>query len=418
MKKICLIAIFMLSLINIKSYAVEFTDIKNHWAKNEIIESTENLIINGYADNTFKPDNSVTLAEYLKIIIESGKFDLLREGNNYFPDYFINTALEKGLILQNEFININKKLTRNDVAKITSRYINIVVGDAHTAPSKSKIIDIHPNYKSEINALINLGVINGYEDNTFRGEKEVTRAESIVISKRATNVRRKLISSRNYTEEEKLKYSNIKKEGSNDLCYEIKNEKIYIYDYGRYSSLQGYEVSSENLNIKKIVKIINALIDEDSYTEVLYAPDKNIFNQLVIRRGENKNNTEIGGCDFSLTYYEDKPYELRRISKKDIFSEECYMKISLIKMWRDGSRLNKNEYIDEYKKEKLRKVLEIEFGVNNADKILDYMIEKYEEKLSRKTAGKMIVEQKTFGKYIVNYYKHTDGSPNFYIAKK
>lgn len=413
-----LITIILLQM-PINSYATYFTDIDNHWAREEIMESVENLIIDGYSDNAFKPNNSVTVAEYLKIIIGSAKFDLVKEGKNLWPDYYISTAKQKGLIFENEFVDVNKKLTRNEVARITARYINVndVGGDVHGAPKKINLEDLNEEYETEIKKLINLGVINGYEDNTFRGENKVTRAESLVIAKRATNVRRKLISSRNYTEQEKLEYSNIKKEDSNELCYEIKDEKVYIYDYGRYSTLKNYEVSNQNINIKRVAQIINSLIDEDSYTEVLYAPDEKIISQLVMRRGESKRVTEKGGYDFSLTYYENKPYELKRISMQDILSSECYMKISLVKMWRDGSKLNKKEYIDEYKKEKLRKVLEIEFGKKYADQMLNYMIEKYEQKISGQTAEIMQVEQKIFGKYVINYYKQSDGSPTFYIAK-
>ena len=187
--------------------------------------------------------------------------------------------------------------------------------------------------------------------------------------------------------------------------------------FGKYSNLEGYEIKDENINIEKVIKIINNMVNEDSYTEVLYVPFEKIVNQLIIRCGENKNILEMGGIDFEFTYFENEKYELKRISQIDLFSEECYLKIEIGKMWRDVDKLNKKEYIDEYKKEKLRKCLEIEFGINHAEKMLDYMLNKYEEKISRKTQGVQEIEQKKFGSYIVNYYKKTDGNPIFYISK-
>lgn len=415
MKKVKLIILTFAMLIPVNTYAKELTDINNHWAKTEIEESIANDIINGYADNTFKPNEGVTLAEYLKILIKSAKFDLIKEGN-YWPDYFIKTAKQKGLILENEFQDYNKKLTRNEIARITARYINV----EDVKKAKIKLIDIDEAYKEEIQKLANLNVIKGYEDKTYRGQNQITRAESIVIAKRATNERRRLISNRKYSENEKINLSNIvtKNDGKlREVKYKIENEKIYIYDYDRYSNLQGYEIKNENINNKKVVKVINAFIDEDSYTEIIYVPFEEIINQLIVRRGENKNITSIGGFDYEFTYFENKPYELNRISKIEEFSREAYMKIEIGKMWRDSNKFNNKEYIDEYKKEKLRRALEIEFGINHTDKILEYMLEKYEKKISRETYGIEEIEVKTFGSYTLNYHKKTDGNPVFYISK-
>lgn len=46
----------------------KFTDIKGHWAENEIIELAKRGILNGYKDGTFKPENTVTRAELAKVI--------------------------------------------------------------------------------------------------------------------------------------------------------------------------------------------------------------------------------------------------------------------------------------------------------------------------------------------------------------
>ena len=67
---------------------------------------------------------------------------------------------------------------------------------------------------------------------------------------------------------------------------------------------------------------------------------------------------------------------------------------------------------------KLKEVLNIEFGTNKANDVLNYMLEKYEQKISRQTAGIEEKEQKIFGKYVVNYYKKTDGNPVFYVSLK
>ena len=48
--------------------SVNFTDINGHWAENSIIGVASNYWINGYEDNTFRPDHFITRAEAMTII--------------------------------------------------------------------------------------------------------------------------------------------------------------------------------------------------------------------------------------------------------------------------------------------------------------------------------------------------------------
>ncbi len=60
--------------LNVFAADNEFSDINGHWAEETIIKFKDKNIISGYPDGTFKPDNSVTRAEFAKIITEA--FDL------------------------------------------------------------------------------------------------------------------------------------------------------------------------------------------------------------------------------------------------------------------------------------------------------------------------------------------------------
>ncbi|EPZ62478.1 hypothetical protein H477_5353 [[Clostridium] sordellii ATCC 9714] len=61
-----------------------FNDIDGHWAKNAIIDFATKGYINGYGDGTFKPDNSITRAEFVKILNKA--FGYTNVGKENFSD--------------------------------------------------------------------------------------------------------------------------------------------------------------------------------------------------------------------------------------------------------------------------------------------------------------------------------------------
>lgn len=50
------------------STTIRFADIQNHWARPFIEALAARRILNGYPDGTFRPNNSVTRAEFAAII--------------------------------------------------------------------------------------------------------------------------------------------------------------------------------------------------------------------------------------------------------------------------------------------------------------------------------------------------------------
>ena len=65
------LSIMVSSAITVFAADKEFSDIKGHWAEKTILKFKDKDIISGYPDGTFKPDSSVTRAEFAKIITEA-----------------------------------------------------------------------------------------------------------------------------------------------------------------------------------------------------------------------------------------------------------------------------------------------------------------------------------------------------------
>lgn len=410
-------AIFFGGVNNIFAAETNFSDIEKHWAKETIERFVINEIVNGYEDKTFKPDNNVTYAEFLKMIVVAGKYDLVREGNLLWPDFYINTAKENNLITNEEVQNYETLITRKQACKIIANFINI----SEVKAARNKFKDLSGDC-DEILKLVNLGVIGGYKDKTFKGDNYLTRAEAITIIDRAIKEKETLVKSREYlidnTKLSNYKTSeNLKNNLYSKTRYDIKDENIYIYDEGRYAKLNGYKFSGEYIGTSKIIKTIKSLINENAYVAVLYQPSIYTLNQLQILYGDTAEKLACGEVDFSITFYENKFYELSRIAMEKKFSDKVFVKIEVVKLWGEFSSFDDGKIIDEFKKAKLKSALNA-ICKSDSEKICSYITQKYREYAKGKMQGKEVKEHKTFGKFVVDLYKKENGLLTFYLSER
>ncbi len=173
MKKIIFFVVLLITIMHSFLYA-KIQDIDNHWAKEVIQEAEENLLVSGYPDSTFKPDHAISMNEFLKIMIKATHTPLIIEEEEVWPKAYLKTAMRYGFIKENE---ISETITRNEAAMILARYLKSV--EAQNV--KSKMVDISDRYEKDILKLISLGVAKGYEDNTYRGENSLSRAEALMM---------------------------------------------------------------------------------------------------------------------------------------------------------------------------------------------------------------------------------------------
>lgn len=102
MKKIIYLAIsLIITFSTISAYASENTlsDIGTHWGKDNINYLVGKRGISGYTDGTFKPDNTITKAEFLKVALVSARNGEVSPavGNHWAEGVFYD-AEELGII--------------------------------------------------------------------------------------------------------------------------------------------------------------------------------------------------------------------------------------------------------------------------------------------------------------------------------
>ncbi|QUL52962.1 S-layer homology domain-containing protein [Paenibacillus tritici] len=169
------------------SAAPSLTGITGHWAQDEITDWMDKGFIQGYADGSFKPDNSLKRAEFMALINRAFGFTEaapvsykdLSSSNWAYAE--VAKAVKAGYIkgYSDGTIGSGKTISRQEAAVIINRLLKLDAGKTGTLFSDSR--EIAPWALSSVHAVTSTGVMKGYsEDNSFRPGRDITRAEAVV----------------------------------------------------------------------------------------------------------------------------------------------------------------------------------------------------------------------------------------------
>lgn len=107
--------------------SLQFTDVKSsHWAYSAVQQAVSKGYIDGYTNGTFKPDVSVTRAEFAKMVVAAMELDVQDASGKWYVPY-VNSATKAGLYASADFSNNdagwNKVMTRDEMARMAARAI-------------------------------------------------------------------------------------------------------------------------------------------------------------------------------------------------------------------------------------------------------------------------------------------------------
>lgn len=161
---------------------------------------THTAYIFGYADGTFRPDNNMSRAEaaaiFARLISEqkgekiSGKSDFADIKSSEWYSKFIGYIEKYGIIkgYDNNTFKPDENISRAEFIAMTVRF-NSLFNDVKKGGYTVKYTDVASNYwaYSDIAYAKHAGWLNGYADGTFKGDNAITRAEVVTVVNRATN---------------------------------------------------------------------------------------------------------------------------------------------------------------------------------------------------------------------------------------
>lgn len=209
-----IILIFTLSPTDAE--AAPFSDVTRY--QDEISYLTNQQIINGYPDGTFRPDSELNRLHGVRILLKVKGIHQLDAPNPGFTDMNPNSngyaevakAVELGIIsgkVNNDgskYFDPNGKLTRGQMAKIIVKTMSFPVDHSYLFTDITR----DNGYFNDISALAAAGVTTGYEDRTFRPNMTVTRQHFALFASRILNEAFKQQQQQTtYTMDTKMKYS-------------------------------------------------------------------------------------------------------------------------------------------------------------------------------------------------------------------
>lgn len=183
MKKIYLLLIL---LIFTPVYAIvsPFTDVdSSDWFYNQVTLLKEAAIISGYGDGTFRPENQISVEEFITLTIKVIQENPLEVDTKHWSDGFVEKALQMNIIQENEFVRLDREINRGEIARIVLRAKDVIVPDNYQEYG-TQITDLNEmdNYWQNIAMRVYVsGLISGYPDGSFKLDETATRAEAVAI---------------------------------------------------------------------------------------------------------------------------------------------------------------------------------------------------------------------------------------------
>ncbi|GIP35391.1 S8 family serine peptidase [Paenibacillus sp. J2TS4] len=173
---------------------INYKDLAGHWAEHQVKQASVLGMVDGYPDGSFKPDRAVSRVEFVVMVARTLKL----EGTGHklaFTDLdelgawshqAVARAVEAGIIegYDDGSFRLNAPISRAEMAVIIARGFELVAPTEPTPGFADK--DAVPEWaRAAVDAVQKQGIMNGRGGNLFFPEAEATRAEAVVVLMRA-----------------------------------------------------------------------------------------------------------------------------------------------------------------------------------------------------------------------------------------
>lgn len=161
-----------------RSAAVSFRDLSNHWSKAAVELAVSKGYVDGYEDGTFRPEGTLTRAEFTKLVVTALKVPVsdaagtVSDGAWYLP--YVSAATSQGFYKTEDFTGWDQPMTRLEMSRMASRAAGLQA----------------ENEKQWVYQATKAGLVQGVDDTgSLEVEGTTTRAQSVTIIERILQVK-------------------------------------------------------------------------------------------------------------------------------------------------------------------------------------------------------------------------------------
>ena len=174
--------------------AATITDINEHWAQASINKWITAGFISGYPEGSFKPDRKINRAEFVTLVNKAFKKQNVKAQCSFSDvkqsDWFYSAVVSGkagGYIsgYEGDTFRPNKPISRQEAAVIITRLLQLNTDSSNVKMTFKDAINFPSWSITSIKAVIASKIMKGYSDGTFKAEQSITRAEAVEALDRA-----------------------------------------------------------------------------------------------------------------------------------------------------------------------------------------------------------------------------------------
>lgn len=197
MKKSRIICLFIISLMLAAlipgqvAAAANFSDINGHWGQNYITKLTSKGCLNGYPDGKFRPDKTMSRAEFTKTLItgmgisasDTSTRNFIDTGNHWAKAH-INEAVKRGILVPSEYPNglePDGAIKRSEASAMLVRALSRQPDNTSALPFNDSDQVEKSMYRGYIKTAYDTGLISGFPNGNFEPFTNMTRAQVCTV---------------------------------------------------------------------------------------------------------------------------------------------------------------------------------------------------------------------------------------------
>ncbi|WP_135552033.1 S-layer homology domain-containing protein [Paenibacillus cymbidii] len=172
-------------------------DRSGHWAEKQLMEWTAKGWLQGYADGSYRPDQTVSRAEYLAMMdrafeLQAGEVKPAfqdTQGGEWF-ETAVSHAVYAGILdgYEDGTLRPSQSISRQEAAVMLARLLKLEPGNRQAA-SFADAADIADWSMEATTELVHRDVLSGYPDGAFRPTHPITRAEAVTMLDKAVHLK-------------------------------------------------------------------------------------------------------------------------------------------------------------------------------------------------------------------------------------